>query len=90
MAITIRIPGSLQDWLSGRDEAVCMGGTVRECFVHIDAEHPGFYNRVTDDAGGISQVLVFLNGDNIKNLAGLDTSVRDGDEIGIIPLAAGG
>jgi molybdopterin converting factor small subunit len=45
---------------------------------------------LVDDKGGTSSVLIFLNGDNIGRSEGLSTAVKDGDEIYIIPLAAGG
>jgi molybdopterin synthase sulfur carrier subunit len=90
MTVTIHIPGSLSHWLNGRDEAICSGNTIRDCFIHMNAQHPGFLSRIINEAGNIENVLVFLNGENIRNLDGLETNVNDGDEIGIIPLAAGG
>lgn len=90
MSITIQIPESLSDWFAGRDETTCSGKTIKECFVNINARYPGFFDRITDSSGDISNVLVFINGENIRNLDGLETRVNSGDEIGIIPLAAGG
>jgi sulfur-carrier protein len=90
MTVTVRIPGSLADWFNGADEVACRGGTLRECFSEIQGKHPGFHERIFDGQGEIGLVLIFVNGENIRNLAGLATKVSDGDEIGIIPLAAGG
>ncbi len=90
MTVTVRIPGSLAGWFNGDDEVACQGKTVRECFRAIQEKHPGFQERIFDARGNIGLVLIFVNGENIKNLAGVDTPVLDGDEIGIIPLAAGG
>ena len=90
MAIIVRIPGSLREWFNGLDEAVCDGSTVKECFDQIQLQYPDFSDRILDDTGEMTNVIVFLNGENISNIKGLDTPVDNGDEIGIIPLAAGG
>ncbi len=56
----------------------------------LDRRFPGFRGRVLDGDGNISNALVFLNGENVMKLSGLETPVSDGDELGLIPLAAGG
>ena len=90
MSIIIRIPGSLKEWLDNQEEAVCRGNTIQECFNYLENNFPGFCDRIIDDKGEMSNVLIFLNGENIRNMEGLDTKVNPDDEIGIIPLAAGG
>ena len=90
MSIIIRIPGSLKEWLDNQEEAVCQGNTIQECFNYLENNFPGFCDRIIDDNGEMSNVLIFLNGENIRNMEGLDTKVNPDDEIGIIPLAAGG
>ena len=90
MSITVRVPGSLQDWLGGREETSCQGNTLRECIDDLELRFPGIKNRLEDKKGEIGPVLIFLNGENITKQEGLAAEIRDGDEIGIIPLAAGG
>lgn len=90
MSIIVRIPGSLREWFGGKDEAMCQGRTIGECFDQLGKRYPGLRDRLTGEKNQLSSILVFLNGDNIRNLEGLATAVKDGDEIGIIPLAAGG
>ena len=90
MSIIVRVPGSLSEWFDGTDEAICHGSTVGECFDHLDNKFPGLRDRLINDKDELSAVLVFINGENIQNLDGLATVVKDGDEISIIPLAAGG
>jgi molybdopterin synthase sulfur carrier subunit len=89
MPLTVRVPGSLKGWLKGSEEAACQGKTLRECIDDLDEAYPGIKNRLITEAGEVS-VLIFLNGENSAGLDGLDTRVNDGDEIGIIPFAAGG
>ncbi|MCP4753496.1 MAG: MoaD/ThiS family protein [Proteobacteria bacterium] len=90
MSIIVRVPGSLKKWFEGKDEAVCRGETIGECFEHLNQEFPGIGDRLVNREDGISANLVFLNGENIRYLDGLATPVQEEDEISIIPLAAGG
>ena len=90
MPVTVSVPGSLKDWFRGSDEAFCNGGTLGECIDQLDREFPGIRARMLNEEGHISAVLIFVNGENVSKLDGLATLISDGDEIGIIPFAAGG
>jgi molybdopterin synthase sulfur carrier subunit len=47
--------------------------------------------RICDDAGKVRRfVNVYVNGEDIRFLSSLDTAVKDGDEISIVPAIAGG
>jgi MoaD family protein len=91
MSITIIIPGSLKEWLGGNEEVACEGKTIGECLDDLDKKCPGFRNRIVDEKGDIrGSVMVFLDGQNLRSLDGLATHVKDGDEVSVIPFAAGG
>jgi MoaD family protein len=90
MPAIVRVPGSLKEWFRGSDEASCEGGTLGECIDQMDREFPGIRDRLLNEEGEIGSILIFLNGENVMKLEGLATSISDGDEIGIIPFAAGG
>ena len=91
MCITLILPGSLSKWLNGKTEAQCQGNTVGECIIYLENDYPGFKKRVIDENGAlINDIFIFINGDNIQSLENLATPVKDGDEIGVIPFAAGG
>ena len=90
MAVIVRVPGSLKDWFQGTDEASCKGATLGECIDELDREFPGIRERLLNEDGEIGAILIFLNGENVTKLEGLATTISDGDEIGIIPFAAGG
>lgn len=90
MAVKVRVPGSLRKWFGGKDVVTCTGSNIAECIEDLNVAHPGIRDRLVDQEGATALVLIFLNGDNIRSLNGLQTTVGDGDEISIIPLAAGG
>jgi len=91
MSISVIIPGSLKDWFGGSEQAFCEGKTIGECIDDLDSKFPGFKSKVFDEKGEINRsVMIFLDGQNLQLLNGLASTVKDGDEVSIIPFAAGG
>jgi MoaD family protein len=90
MAVTVRVPGSLKNWFGGSDEVSCQGASLGECVDDLERRFPGIRDRLLTEEGEIGAILIFLNGENVTKLEGLGTRMSDGDEIGIIPFAAGG
>ena len=89
--INIIVPASLSDCFGGKDNTDCDGKSVEECIDILASEYPVFKERVLRGKNEVSaSVLMFVNGENIYNLEGIKTPVNDGDEISIIPFAAGG
>ncbi len=88
---TMIVPRSLASWLGGCTEAACVGRTVGECVQELEESFPGFRERVIDETGQIrATVLFFLNGDSVRDRGGVDAPVGEGDEMSVVPLAAGG
>lgn len=86
--IEVRIPTALRTWTKGRDQVAVEVATVREA---IESFHPQFVRSVCDERGQLRPyVNLFLNQENVRDLAGLDTKPRDGDVLHIIPAIAGG
>jgi len=90
MAVIVRIPTMLRPMVGGRESISATGRTVRETLDHLDAQYEGFRERVCDEAGIRKAVSVFVNGEDVRFLQGLDTPVGDGDELSIVPALAGG
>ncbi len=85
------VPGSLKGWIGGSEQVLCEGKTIGECIDDLESKFPGFRHRVFDEKGEInSSVMIFIDGQNLRSLNGLATPVKDGDEVSIIPFAAGG
>ena len=91
MSVTIRIPTVLQKLSNGHDELRASGSTVGEVLAEVGSNHRELYARITTDEGAVKPFLnVFVNGDDIRFNGELETTVKDGDEISIIPSIAGG
>jgi molybdopterin synthase sulfur carrier subunit len=91
MAVTVRIPTVLQKLAQGQDEIRASGQTVGEVLTTVGTSYQELFARITTDDGAVKPFLnIFVNGDDIRFANDLQTSVRDGDEISIIPSIAGG
>tara|TARA_B100000700_G_scaffold234923_2_gene260428 strand:+ start:1719 stop:1937 length:219 start_codon:yes stop_codon:yes gene_type:complete len=65
--------------------------TVREALSALDAAHPGFSERITDESGILRRfVNVFVDDEDVRFMDGLDSSVLDGATVSIVPAVAGG
>jgi molybdopterin synthase sulfur carrier subunit len=91
MSIVLRVPYSLSKLIGNTEDIVCDGNTIEACVNDISNKFPAFKKRMIDSNGEFkSDMLVFLNGENIHNLDKKLSAVHDGDEISIVPFAAGG
>jgi len=91
MAVTVRIPTTLRPLSGGVAQVSVDGTTLSEVIAALEAAHPGFADRLLDEAGKLRKfVNVFVADDDVRYLDGLATPVSDGDTVSIIPAVAGG
>jgi molybdopterin synthase sulfur carrier subunit len=91
MSVKVRVPTQLRTLTGGAGEIDVEGSTVGEVLKALDAAHPGFAERLFDDAGGLRRfVNVFLADEDVRFLDGLATPVADGQTVSIVPAVAGG
>jgi MoaD family protein len=90
MAITVRIPTPLRTLTQGKDEVDASGKTVRDIIADLEKNYPGLRERLLDEKGVRRFVNIYQNEEDIRFLDNLDTAVKDGDSISIVPAIAGG
>jgi molybdopterin synthase sulfur carrier subunit len=90
MAITVRIPTPLRTLTGGADEVSIDGTTVGELIDNLEKKHPGIKERLCDEKGVRRFVNVYANEEDIRFLDNLQTKVKDGDSVSIVPAIAGG
>ncbi|MGH9185838.1 MAG: ubiquitin-like small modifier protein 1 [Acidimicrobiales bacterium] len=91
MTVKVRVPTTLRPLTGGKSEIDVNGSTVAEVLASLDAEHPGFSDRILDDEGNLRRfVNVFVADDDVRYLEGVNTKVPDGETLAIIPAVAGG
>jgi molybdopterin synthase sulfur carrier subunit len=57
----------------------------------LNTAHPGIKDRLCDDTGELRRfVNIYVNEEDIRFLKGKETSLKDGDEVSIVPAIAGG
>ncbi|EST39525.1 molybdenum cofactor biosynthesis protein MoaD [Streptomycetaceae bacterium MP113-05] len=91
MSVNVRIPTILRTYTGGRAEVTAEGATLSEVLADLEKHHTGIGARVLDDAGKLRRfVNVYVNDDDVRFAAGLQTSTPDGAGVSIIPAVAGG
>jgi len=91
MSVTVRIPTQLRTLTGGAGEVEIEGASVGEVLKALDVAHPGFADRLFDEAGSLRRfVNVFLADEDVRFLDGLATPVTDGQTLSIVPAVAGG
>jgi molybdopterin synthase sulfur carrier subunit len=91
-AATVRIPSPLRPLTQGRDELSVEGQSVGDLLDNLERQATGIKARICDDHGRLRRfVNVFINDEDIRFIdAGLETPIRDGDAVSIVPAIAGG
>ena len=93
MAIVFMIPGALRELAGHRSEVRvdAPAGPLSGALAQLWAECPAVRDRVITEAGRVRpHINIFVDGENIRDAAGLDTPVRAGSEIFILPAVSGG
>lgn len=90
-SVTVLIPAPLRKFTGGEARVAANGGTIGELIESLERQFPGIKDRVVEPDGELRRfVNVFINGENARQLDGIASAVKSGDEVGIIPAMAGG
>jgi molybdopterin converting factor small subunit len=90
MAIEVRIPTILRSYTGGAKAVDSSGSTLDELLKNLDAAHAGIRERLVDGEKLRRFVNVYLNDEDVRFLGGLETPVKDGDTVTVLPAVAGG
>ena len=91
MSISVRVPTILRPYTQGASEVSVEGSTLSEVLESLDTSYPGIRGRVLDDSGELRRfVNVYVDNDDVRFAEGLQTSIKDGGQVSIIPAVAGG
>jgi adenylyltransferase/sulfurtransferase len=91
MPVEVRIPTPLRRFTADRAAVALEGSTLEALIAALVAEYPALQRQLLDEQGRVrNYVNLFLNGEDVRGLAGLATPVKDGDKVSIVPAVAGG
>jgi molybdopterin synthase sulfur carrier subunit len=90
MAVKVQIPTPMRPHTEGKSVVEVSGATVKAVLDDLAAKYPGIQGRIFDNGQVRRFVNLYLNNEDVRYLQSLDTPVKDGDELAIIPAVAGG
>jgi len=91
MSIEVQVPQILRKHTGGAKSLKASGRTVREVLEDLDRQHPGLRERILEDGGRLHRfVNIYVNDEDVRFIQALDTPLKDGDVVSILPAVAGG
>ena len=89
--VKVRIPTPLRGLTAGQDAVEGAEGQLADLIERLEASYPGLKDRLCDEGGELRRfVNIYVNGEDVRFLGGLGTSLSAGDEVSIVPAVAGG
>ncbi len=86
----VRIPPTLREQVDGKREVAADGDTVRELLDDLMGRFPALRRQLVDDDELAPFVNVYVEGEDVRTLDGLETEVRPGSTVILLPAMAGG
>ena len=90
MTATVRIPPTLRAEVGGERQVPASGGTVRELLDDLIDRFPGLRAQLVEDGDIAPFVNVYVEGEDVRTLEGIETPVREGATVILLPAMAGG
>ncbi|MGH2572839.1 MAG: ubiquitin-like small modifier protein 1 [Actinomycetota bacterium] len=91
MSVTVKIPTILRHHVGGEPTVQGDGRTVRDLLDDLDRRYPGIKPGILNDDGDLHRfVNLYVNGEDVRFSGSLETEIREGDTISILPAVAGG
>jgi MoaD family protein len=91
MAIDVRIPTILRTYTGGEKAVEGSGDTLSALISDLDSRHSGLRGRLITEDGGLHRfVNIYVNDEDVRFTGSLETALKDGDSVTILPAVAGG
>ena len=91
MAVTIKLPTILRKFAGNEARVSAEGATLAEVLKDLESRYPGITKNVIAEDGGLHRFInVYVNDEDVRYLGSLETEVKEGDTVSILPAVAGG
>lgn len=90
MAVEVRIPTILRTYTDGAKAVEGSGESLAALLDDLESRHAGLKARLVDEGKLRRFVNVYLNDEDVRFLAGMETGLKDGDVVTVLPAVAGG
>ena len=88
---TVFIPSVLRANVGGAKSLELQGDSIRAVVDGLVAKHPSLRSQLLNEDGELNRfVNVYVNGQDVRYMAGLETPVAPADEVRLLPAMAGG
>jgi MoaD family protein len=89
--VTIRIPTALRSQAGNQDSVAVAGATVQQALAALTGQYPELGRRLYRKEQELNRFInVYVNDEDIRFLANLETPLKAGDEVSLVPAIAGG
>lgn len=90
MAVEVKVAANLAKLVGDQRAVQAEGSNIRELLEDIESRYPGFKDMILTDGQIHRFVNIYLNDEDIRFLGKLDTPLKDGDVVSVLPALAGG
>jgi sulfur-carrier protein len=89
--VTLHVVNPLRAYCGGASELQMSAHTVRAVLEDLERNQAALYRNICDETGAIRRHLnVFVNADHVRDLDGVDTVLKPGDVVTVLPAVSGG
>jgi molybdopterin synthase sulfur carrier subunit len=91
MSVTVKLPTILRKHAGGEAKVPADGATLSDVLSDLETRYPGITKNVLSEDGGLHRFInVYVNDEDVRYLGSLETSLKEGDTVSILPAVAGG
>lgn len=91
MSIEVRIPTILRTYTGGEKAVEGKGDTLADLIDDLESRHAGIKGRLITEEGALHRfVNIYVNDEDVRFLGSLETPLKDGDSVTVLPAVAGG
>ena len=91
MTVMVEMPSALRQFADNQDELDSDGKNVEEVLADLCSRFPELKQNLYEDEGSIRNFInIYVNDEDIRYMDGMQTGLKDGDRIQIVPSIAGG
>ena len=91
MSVNVKLPTILRKHAGGEARVNADGATLRELLSNLEGSYPGITRNVLSEDGALHRFInIYVNDEDVRYLGSLETELKEGDTISILPAVAGG
>ena len=91
MSVNVKLPTILRKHAGGEARVEADGSTLRELLANLEDSYPGITKNVLTEDGGLHRFInIYVNDEDVRYLGSLETELKEGDTVSILPAVAGG